>query len=227
MAQATSKKSKSKLSKKELKQDRLVALTAQIEHFYHTHRNLVVGITGAVVIAILAVVFIQKSMQSARLEESFGLMLPKMSYGSGNYQEAKTGFESVLTKYSGDVAGEAQYFLGRIAFEQGDYPAAEVAFQLYLDKYSVDKYMDCAALAGLAAAKEAQGGLEEAAQSFEDIANKFADLPYAPQALYEAQRIYLKLNQEDKAAEVLKTLIKRYPDSALRTQARRDLDRLQ
>ena len=226
MAKAITAKSKSKLTKKELKQDKLVEFTFKAETFYHKNKTWVIGVSSALAVIILAVVVINSSQKSARLEQSYQLTLAKMNYGSGRVDEAKQGFQQVTTQYSGKVAGEAKYFLGRIAFEQGDYATAATEFTAYVNDYSVDDPMDAAALAGLAATYEAQGNHAQALETYGKAADKYPDIAYAPQALQNVARLALKLNEPDKAKLALQTIVDKYPESTSVTQAKKDLESL-
>ena len=226
MAKAVAAKSGRKLTKKDLKEDKLVQYAYKAEHFFQENRNRVVGTIGVVIVLILGGLFLQRTMSESRYEESFDLTLAKMAYGQQKLPEAKAGFENVLGKYSGEVAAEAKLYLSRISFDQGNFAEAEAGFKDYLQNYDGDRFTDCAAEAGLAASQEALGNPAEAAASYEAIAKKYSSLPYAPDALSEAARIYLSLNQEDDARRVLQSLIDRYPESTLVSKARQDLDRL-
>ena len=226
MAKAITAKSKSKLSKKDLKQDKLVEFTFRAETFYHKNQKLVAGVLTALVVVVLAVIFLNSSQKSARLEQSYQLTLAKMSYGSGNLDQAKQGFQQIVTQFGGQTAGEAKYFLGRIAFEQGDYTTAEAEFNSYLNDYSVDKAIDAAALAGLAATAEAQGQYDKALEHYGQVAKKYPDLAFAPQALQNVARLALKVNQPDQAKQALQKIVDDYPESFAVQQARKDLDAL-
>ncbi len=226
MAKAIAAKTKGKLTKKELKQDKLVEFTFRAETFYHKNKTWVIGALSALAVIVLAVVFYNSSQKSSRLEQSYQLTMAKMNYGSGKLEEAKQGFQTVKTQFSGNVAGEAQYFLGRIDFEQGDYPAAENEFSTYLKDYSVDNALDAASLSGLAAAQEAQGKLDQALETYTKVADKYSSVAFAPQALQNVARLAQKLDQPDKAKQALQRIVDNYPESMSVQQARKDLDAL-
>lgn len=226
MAKAIAAKTKGKLTKKELKQDKLVEFTFKAETFYHRNKTWVIGAFSALVVVVLAFVFYGSSQKSAQLEQSYQLTMAKMEYGSGKLEEAKQGFQAVKAQFSGRTAGEAQYFLGRIAFEQGDYPAAENDFSAYLKDYSVDNALDAAALSGLAAAQEAQGKLDQAIETYAKVADKYSSLAFAPQALQNVARLAQKLDQPDKTQKALQRIVDNYPESMAVQQARKDLDAL-
>jgi TolA-binding protein len=226
MSKVTSAKTKGHLTKKELKQDKLVDFAYKAEAFYNKHQRLVMGIAGAIVVIIIAVVLLRHTIQSARLEESYDLTLAKMEYGSGKLDEAKPGFQKVVTE-GGTAGAEAKYFLGRIAFDQGNFTQAETEFKDYLKNFSGGEELDCAVMSGLAATDEALGKDSEAATLYEEVAAKYPDNAYAPQSLLEASRVNLKLNQKDKAIHNLEQIRDKYPESAAAGQAKRDLDNLQ
>jgi TolA-binding protein len=223
MSKVSSAKTRGRLTKKELKQDKLVEFTVMAEKFYAERKNLVLGLAAAIVVVIVGIIVLRNTFQSARLEKSYDLTLAKMQYGAGKLDEAKPGFEKVMRE-GGSAAAEAKYFLGRIAFEKGNFTQAAEEFKDFLKNYSSDEELDCAASSGLAATYEAQGNDAEAAKAFEDIGMKYPRNSYATQALYQASRLYIKLNEKDKAIHVLETIRDKYPESSIVAQVRRDLE---
>jgi len=223
MSKVTSTKTKGRLTKKELKQDKLVEFAYKAEKFYAERQNLVLGIAGAIVVIIIAVILLRHTMQSAKLEESYDLTLAKMQYGSGKIDDAKAGFQKVIGE-GGAAAGEAKYFLGRVAFDKGNYTQAVEEFKGYLKNFSVDDQLDCAAMSGLAATYQAQGNDSEAAKLYDEVAEKYSHNVFAPQALYQASQLYLKLNQKDKAIHNLEEIRDNFAETSAAQQARRDLD---
>ncbi len=216
-----------RLTKKELKQDKLVEVAYKLEHYYLTHKNLVLGIGGGIVVAVIAVILLSRSLQSARIEESFVLSQAKLAYGQANLEQAKQGFEKVVADFSGGPEAEAHYFLGRIAFDQQNYQVAEKEFQTYVDDFSLDPYMDAAALMGLAATKDARGQFADAAKLYEQAAAQYPGVPAAPDALLAGSRLYGKLNQVDKQRELLTRIKEKYPDSFVMAQVRKELENLE
>jgi TolA-binding protein len=226
MAKALSARGR-KLTKKELREDKLVSFAAKAEHFYNENKNRVLGTVVVIVVLIAGGIFIQKMSSGSRMTESYDLTVAKMAFGQQQYDQARGGLESVLANYSGDVAAEAKYYLARIDFEQGNYALAETGFRDYMNSFSGNEYTNCAAEAGLAASLEAQQKFAEAASGYEVIAGHFPKLPYAAEALVEAGRLYMQIKQDDSAIRVLQKLVKDYPLSASVAKAKQDLDRLQ
>jgi TolA-binding protein len=224
---ATTTKGKGRLTKKELKQDKLVATAYKVEQYYLTHQRMVLGVAAAIIIVVVGIIFIRKSIQSSRLSESYQLTIAKMQYGSGSLSEAKDAFMRTVSTGGSRAAAEAKYFLGRIAFEQGSYAQAITEFEEYLKKYSADEKLDVACMCGLAASYEATNKFEDAAKTYYEVYEKYADNLYVPQALWDAQRLYRKINQMDKAIEILHIIRDKYTTSSMAQQAMRDLDALE
>jgi outer membrane protein assembly factor BamD (BamD/ComL family) len=227
MAKAIRAKAAGKLTKKELREDKLVSFASKMERFYHENQNRVLGIAVVIVILIAGGIFLQRMSSESRLIESYDLTIAKMAYGQQQYEAARTGLEKVMSEYSGEAAAEAKYYLTRIDFDQAKYAEAEAGFRDYLKSYSGDKYTNCAVTSGLAASLEAQGKLDEAAVTYEQAAANFPGLAYAPEALAQAARVYMSINQDDNAVRVLKTIVDKYPDSGSVAKAKQDLERLQ
>ncbi|MBU0691753.1 tetratricopeptide repeat protein [bacterium] len=227
MAKAIRAKGAGKLTKKELREDKLVGYASKVERFYHENQNRVLGIVVVLVILIAGGIFLQRMSSESRMIESYDLTIAKMAFGQEQYDAARVGLEKVISEYSGEVAAEAKYYLSRIDFEQGKYTEAEAGFREYQQSFSGDDNTNCAAVAGLAASLEAQKKFEEAAATFEEAVQRFPKLAFAPEALVQAARIYMYINQNDNAARVLAELIEKYPDSNSAAKAKQDLDQLQ
>ncbi|MBU0508441.1 tetratricopeptide repeat protein [bacterium] len=227
MSKVSSAKTRGRLTKKELKQDKLVEYAAKIEHFYRANQKLVIGIAVAIVVVVIGITVARKMATSSSLERSYKLTMAKMNYGSGQLDDARAAFEQVVKTTGGATAAEAQYFLGRVAFEQGNYPEAESQFQSYLNNHAGNKELDCAAMSGLAATMSILARDEEAASMYMKIADQYPNSPYAPQSLMEAERLYVKLNQLDKAKEALKKVGEKYPESSVGAIAKQKLSTMQ
>jgi TolA-binding protein len=227
MSKVSSAKTKGHLTKKELKQDKLVKLAYQAEHFYLQHQKWVIGAIVGVLVIVFGVIIVRKTMESSKLEAAYTLTMAKMNYGSNKLEDARTAFQRIVTTGSTATAGEAKYFLGRINFDQGKYSEAADDFKAYLKQYSIDDELDCAAMSGLAAAYEALNKPEDAAKTYLEVADKYPNVQYAPEAIWEASRIYMKLNQNDNALKALERIRAKYPESTTMGQAKKALETLE
>ena len=227
MAKAATASKGRKLSKKELREDKLVQTAYKIEQFYHQNQNRVLGVVVVVLVIIVGGFLLQRMTSQSSLEKSYDLTLAKMAYGQQQYDQARAGLQQVVDKYSGVTAAEAKYYIARIDFDQGQFAAAEQGFREYTQNFKGDEYVNCAAEAGLAASLEAQGKTGEAAEVYASVAQKYGKLPYATEALLAAGRIYLDLNQSDKAKEALDKIIRDYPASTAVPPAKKLLESVQ
>ena len=226
MAHTTNPKTKGKLSKKEMKQDKLVRLTYEVEHFYFQHQKWVMSVAVGIIVVVVAALLINRATKANRLEYSYQLTMAKLQMDSDQLPQARDALNRLISSAGGKVAGEAKFLTGRIAFQQGNYSEAADVFSAYLKEFSVDDELDCAAMMGLAAAYHATGKLEEAAQAYADAAKAHPKESCAAQALWEASRVYLDLKQKDKAIAMLSAIRDSYRESAVAGQAARELDAL-
>ncbi|RPH92593.1 hypothetical protein EHM69_12420, partial [candidate division KSB1 bacterium] len=173
MNKAISQKTKGKLTKKELKQDKLVELAYKMEHLYYKYQKWVLSAAGAILVIVVAAFLINRTMKSNRIEQSYQLTMAKMQYSAEQLDAAKEAFRRLVTSGSGTMAGEAKYFLGRIAFEQSNFSQAADEFSGYVKDFSGTPELDCAAMAGLAASYEAMGKPEDAAKAYLKIAEDY------------------------------------------------------
>ncbi len=215
-----------RLTKEELKHDRLVETAVRVEGFYESHKQSVWIAAGGLVVVIVGFIALQGWMGSSANLESFELMQAKTSYGQQNLPDAQVKFQQVVASHGGAAAAEAQYYIARIKFDQGDFAGALAGFEACLTSYSPDKETEQGAMAGLAASMEATGRLDEAAAKFAETSEKFSSSAYAPEGLTQAARLYLKLNQTDKAKAALEKIVKKYPDSQAFQKAKSQLDQL-
>ena len=226
MAHTTNPKTKGKLTKKELKQDKLVKLTYQVERFYFEHQKWVVSVAAGIIVVVVAALLISRATKGNRLEESYQLTMAKLQVDAGQSEQARDALNRLVSSAGGKVAGEAKFLMGRIAFEQGNYSEAAGVFSAYLNDFSVDPELDCAAMMGLASSYHAMGKLEDAAKTYAEAAKAHPKESCAAQALWEASRVYVNLKQKDNAVAVLSIIRDSYGESSVAPQASRELDAL-
>lgn len=215
-----------RLTKEELKHDTLVETAVKVESYYETHKQTVWMAAGGLVALIVVILGLQGWMGSSAGEESYALMQAKTAYGQRQLADAQAKLQQVQANYGGETAAEAQYYLARIKFDQGDYSGALMDFEACLKNYSPDEATVQGAMAGLASAMEATGRADEAASKYLEIAEKFSETAFAPEALTQAARIYLKQNQNDKALATLDRIVKDFPESQAFQKAKTQADQL-
>ncbi|MCB9357275.1 MAG: tetratricopeptide repeat protein [Calditrichaeota bacterium] len=215
-----------RLSKSDLKHDKLVETAAKAENYYHSHKNTVWMVAVGILALVVIIIGLQNWMGSSSRAASYDLMLGKSLYGQRRYAEAQTQLQSTLSSHGGTTASEAQYYLARIKFDQGDFTGALAGFESCLSDYSPDADTQVGAEAGAASSLEALGRAEEAAQRYEQIAKSHHASVFAAESLNQAGRIYLSINQKDKAIAVLDELVREFPESQPASRARTLLGQL-
>ncbi len=209
-------KAKKRLSRKEMREDKLIAMAQKVEQFYEQNRKLVMVVMAGILVVIVAFFMIRGNQQKAFKEASLSLSIAKMMFETKHFDEAESQFQVLKTRYGGRIAGEAQFYLAKGAFLRDNIEEAEAGFKEYIAKYHVDKYIDIAAIAGLAACQESQGRFEEAAETYLSIPRKHRKHYFSPHAMYQAAQCYLAVNQNDKALQTYQLLLKQYPNSTLK-----------
>jgi TolA-binding protein len=221
-------KPKKKITKKDLKEDKLVSTYFKTTQFFYQYKKYVSwGITGLVVLAIAGVIYFNnRSANEQKASTALGEIL--RYYDKGEYQTAidgvpeknVMGLKEIVDNYGGSHPGDiAKFFLGNSYYSLGKYDEALKYFEDFGGSYAP---LRASAIAGAASCYEAKGDPKEAAEYFERAAAKSSDAQLTPEYLRNAARDYMLSGKKDRASELLKKLKKEYPTSAYA----RDADRM-
>jgi TolA-binding protein len=220
-------KPKKGISKREIKEDKLVTSYFKSRAWIEQNRRLMSYIVSAPIILIAILWFVQNNRRQNNERATTDLAKVYRLYDQGQYQlsisgipqENIRGLQSIVDDYGSTQAGEmAKLYLADSYFNLRQYDKALKYFQ------SVDlgdKLLSSTALAGEAACYEAIGNHEEAATLFEQAASKYMTAIQAPDDLFRAANNYSRVGKKDKAAEMLRRLKKEFPTSSYA----RDVDR--
>lgn len=218
---------KRKISRKEIKEDKLVTSYYNTLGYFEENKNRIFLWGGALVVLIIAI-FGYISYRSGQNEEA-GLHLSRVmtSYDTGNYLEAiegvpaqnKLGLKSIVNEYGSTESGEiAKVFLANSYFMLGK---TEEAFEYYDDYDGDNDIFEASALAG-------QGGYYESKNDFEKAADLYAKASKVseenilnPEYMLKAAANYIKAGEDDTAKNLLEKIKKDHNTSA----AFRDVDR--
>jgi len=212
-------KPKKKISKREIKEDKLVTSYYQATTWYQGHKKIVSSaLTGVVVLAIVIVAYsnnVRSNNEKATTE--LGKILPYFDQEkfdvaiNGNLQENTRGLQAIVNDYGSTRAGElAKFYLADSYFALGDY---DKALPYYLDVDVSDEMVTTSALAGAAACYAAKGDHEKAATYYERAALKSSKDPNAPENLFHAAENYAAAGKKEKAIDLFKKLKKDFPTS--------------
>jgi tetratricopeptide (TPR) repeat protein len=219
--------SKKKISRREIKQDKLVENYFKVKNFYLDHPKIILGTAGAIVLIVFVVIFlINKSKENAEIANTQLAGVLKL-YDQGTYQQAIDGvpaknirgLKSIVEDYGSTESGEtAKLYLANSYMFLGNLDEA----LKYYDDYSGDiDLMKAAAYAGIAICYEAKNNLKYAAEYFMKAANVMKNAAVTPEYLTNAARAYSQIGEKIKAKKILDQMKKDFPDS----QFARDYDR--
>lgn len=221
-------KPKKKITKKDLKEDKLVSTYFKAtEYFYQNKKYVSWGITGLVVLFIAGVIYFNnRSANDEKATTALGEIL--RYYDKGEYQTAingvpeknVVGLKDIVDEYGGTHSGDlAKFFLANCYYSLGNYDEALKYFDDFGGSYSP---LRASAVAGVASCYEAKGDNKRAAEYFERAASKSGDSQSSPEYLRNAARDYALSGKKERAIELLKKLKKEYPTSTYV----RDADRM-
>ncbi len=210
-------KPKRRLTRREIKEDKLVTYAYKVTDFFNKNSKLVTGVGIALVlVAIIAVMMVRSKKQAEQLA-SAKMAEAMIYYDQMNYDKAIPVLKEVIDKYDGTKsAGFATFYLANSYFNKKEYNKAIQYYQKYLDDYGDDDLMASSSLAGIASCLDAQGKTEAAAQKFEEAAKKYPKVYSAPDNLFNAALAYQKLGKKDQARRILEEIKKKYPNAYIK-----------
>jgi tetratricopeptide (TPR) repeat protein len=213
-------KPQKKVSRREIKEDKLVTVYFQARGWIEQNTKILsyigIGLIGVVVIAFLW------TKNRAESNDKATTMLAKIIpyYDQGKYdlvidgvpQEGTQGLQTVVDEHGSTNAGQfAKLYLANSYFAIKNY---DKALEYYDDISVSDKIVSASALAGVASCYEAKGDLSEAASYFEKAASKNMSPMQAPENLQRSAINYAAIGKKEKAVELLQTLKKEFPTSS-------------
>jgi tetratricopeptide (TPR) repeat protein len=220
-------KPKKKISKKEIKEDRLVTTYFEATTWYQNNKKIVNGaLTGIVILAIVVVAYLNNvNANNLKATTELGEILNYYDQGNfdvainGDLQQNVRGLQSIVDDYGSTKAGElATFYLANSYFAKAEY---DKALQYYRDVNVSDELVATSALAGAAACYEAKGDHEKAAATYEKAAFNSAKDVNVADNMFRAAQNYMNAGNKEKAVELFKKVKKDYPNSSVA----RDIDR--
>jgi len=220
---------KKKLSKKEIKEDKLVSFMVKAESFYEDYRSKILLYAGVLVAAVVLVYFYMNE-QSVQNDEA-GLELSRVMqiFDSGSYLEAIEGrqgtniigLKRIVEEYGGTPNGEAaKIYLANCYSYLGNY---DEAFKYY-DDYSGDvPVFQASADAGMAGYYASKNEFIKAADLYKKAANITQVNPQNPDYLLNGAVSYIKAGEKDEAKILLEKINEDYANSEAKKQVEKYL----
>jgi tetratricopeptide (TPR) repeat protein len=218
---------KKKLSKKEIKEDKLITYFYSAENFFTKYKNKILPYSGVILIAVVAVYFYLN--QKAENNEKAGIELSRImgTFKQGLYLESIEGkqgtniigLKSIVEEYGGTENGEtAKIYLANCYAYLGNYEEAIKYYENY--NGSID-YFKAAALAGRAGYYASKNEYEKAADLYLE-ASKLSEInSQNPDYLLNAGIYYMKSGNKDEA----KILFSRIKEDYTSSLANREVDK--
>jgi TolA-binding protein len=207
---------KKKLTRHQMKEDKLVTVYFKIYDSIHQHsREILLAVLG--VIAVLGGTFYLSRMRSeGENQAAVELAKGKMEFARRAYPASISILEKLLKEYDGTKgAGIGAIYLAHAYLQQQDYPNAQKTFEVYLNDYGDDELLAATASAGIAATYDERKEYAKAAELYEKTANKYDDVVHAPAWLMDAARCYKNAGNKPAAQQALQKLIEKYPKTAV------------
>ncbi|MFC1557978.1 tol-pal system YbgF family protein [candidate division KSB1 bacterium] len=220
-------KPKKRITKHELKEDKLVTYTFKANAYIQKNiKSILYGTIGTAVIVflVLSYYYSNKRTEATAMAE---VGKAQIVYESGNYNIAKDVFEEVIIKHTGEKgAGIAVYYAGDCYFKLGDLNKAKEYFRKYLDEYNDNKILANSSASGLGACLEEEEQYLEAAKQYKTALEKYNTEFLAPKNLINMARCYELAGNKEEAKNAYKVIIEQYSSSIYVTEASLYLDLL-
>jgi len=216
-----------KISKKQIKEDKLVTTYYTIQTFFlENQAKILIGAGIVALIIVASILFMNKRNAD---NQSAAALLAKVIplYEAGSYKEAvdgepktnTTGLKKIVNEYGGTENGNtAKIYLANSYVMLGNNDAAYSNYDSYSGSNSLFK---AAALAGRAGCLESKKDFEKAADLYKDAARVSKINPSNGEFLLKAGIDLIKLGKKEEAKRIFETIKKDYKTSP----AFSDLDR--
>jgi len=207
---------KKKLSKKEIKEDKLVSFVYKTQSFYEDYKNKIFTY-GAVIVAAVAIAYFYVNQQRTD-NDNAGVELSRtmMLYDQGAYLQAIEGqqgtniigLKKIVEEYGGTENGEsAKIFLANSYSFLGNY---EEALNYYKDYSGSIDYFKAAAIAGRAGYYASKNDYKEAADLYKEAAGVTEVNAQNSEYLLNAGINLLKAGNKQEAKTVFETIREKY-----------------
>lgn len=218
---------KKKISKREIKQDKLVETYFKAKTFFEENQKTILISLGSLVVIILLVIYLVNRSKERDIESTTLLGNVINLYDQSQYQQAIDGLPAkkikglkfIADEYGNTESGEAaKIFLANSYYQLGKY---DEALKYYEDYDGDNKLFQATAYAGAAACYELKGNKEKAAELYLKAAKVVDSEVTTPEYLLYAARLNAEMGKKDVARKLLDQIKKEYSTSA----PARDYDR--
>lgn len=206
---------------KEQKEEKVLEtndLITKGQAFFEKNGKLLIIIVCAILVVLVAIFGLRRwYFQPREVEASEQMYAAEQWFGQGNYElalngnDAHLGFAAMIDEYGGTKAANlAKYYAGISSLRLGNYDDAIE----YLGKYKAkDTFSKPMAMMAIGDAEMEKGDTESAINHYLKAANAEDNFVTAPTALFKAGLGYIMLGKGKEAADCLKQIKTKYPES--------------
>ena len=223
---------KKKLSKKQIKEDKLITTYYKVIKFYEEYQSKIMIGIGAAAVVVIAIVFFNNKAIEDNKNAAVELSRVMQKFNEGSYQEAIDGvpgtniigFKRIVSAYGGTDQGEiAKLFLANSYSYLGNH---DEALKYYEDYSGSNLIYKASALAGEASCYGAKGEYEKAAELFGEAASVYENETQNAEYLLNSGISYLKAGNNRKAKVAFEKVKNEYSTSASARQVDRFMARI-
>lgn len=216
---------KKKLSRKEIKEDKLVSFFYNSQAYFEENKNRMMTYGLVLVALIFAVYYYLDQKKDDNLEAGDHLSKVMNIYDSGSYLEAIEGIQGgdviglkqIVEKYGSSENGEtAKIYLANAYSYLGKY---DEAIKYYEDYSGSLDYMKAASISGQAGYFASKGEYEKAGNLYQEAVNVAPSNGENPDYLLNSGINYFKAGRYDEAKMVLEKLKQDFQPSATTREA--------
>jgi tetratricopeptide (TPR) repeat protein len=201
-------KARKKLSKKEIKEDKLVQTTMQVKTFVEDNYKQVTGITAAIIVVIASIVIYNWISKQVDLESSAILGQAQLEYQNLNYGKARTFLNRLSEEYPGSTAELQGLFLkANLLYNENKINEAKENFEAFTESYSGSEILLASGYAGLAACEAYEKNYTLAAKNYLKAYKTSPESISAPEYLYLAGINFTNAGDHQQAKENYQLII--------------------
>jgi len=216
-----------RVTKKELKEDKLVTTYFKARQYLEEHQKITLRIAGGTVLVIALAAFWFMSKSHAESQASYELSMAILASQSGDAAALTQQFSQIAERYSGTASGDAaRFYIARMKFQEHKPEEALQAYDDFLRHASKAGYLYPAALAGKGAALEDLNRFGEAAQFYLKAAEFKKDFFAEAGFRLDAGRCFAASGDKDRARQQYQYVLGHYPKTVYFQKAQDGLARL-
>lgn len=209
-----------RITKKDLKEDKLVTFYVNAQEWIEGHARLLTTVAVAVLVIIVGTYFYTTNRSKSKVTASAELAKAVRLYEQNDFNNAVSLLGQIVESHGSTGSGKlARYYLANALYETNEYSLAQEHFRRFARDFGGDDHLIASAHAGVAACLEQQDQFAEAAKKYESTTKQFPKAPLASRYLLRAARCYSLAGNSEKAEQLYDKLITDYPDSAERNEA--------